>query len=129
MHERPVEVHTDHRCVLAILARRLSESRDGDRAALAADAVDVLLRTARSDRCCVPRYLALAPERASSEVQIPIGARDSAHSHDEGWAVFAPVVGSLEAVSIAVAQQARFLVPTPERRAGGATHAQRCHRS
>jgi hypothetical protein len=114
VRERPVEVHTDHLCVLAILARRLAESRDGDRAALAADAVDALLRAGQFDRCCVPRYLALAPERASSEIQIPIvrehdiatrvivwpiGARDTAHEHAEGWAVFAPVRGSLESVA------------------------------
>lgn len=111
MKNTSVEARTDHLCVLAILARRLAESRDGDRAALAADAVVALLRAGQFDRCCVPRYLALAPERASTEVQIPIvqegdiatrvivwpiGAHDSAHAHTDGWTVFAPVRGTLE---------------------------------
>lgn len=113
MAEAPIEIATDHRCVVAILARRLAEVRDGDRAALAADAVDALLRAGHFDRCCVPRYLALAPERAPTEIQIPIqtagdiatrvivwpiGARDSAHAHSDGWTVLAAVRGELEAV-------------------------------
>ena len=113
MPEKALEAHTDHLCVLAILARRLAETRDGDRAALAADAVAALARGGQFDRCCVPRYLALAPERAPAEVQIPIveerdiatrvivwpiGARDAAHAHVDGWAVFAPMRGTLEGV-------------------------------
>lgn len=114
MSEHPLEVNTDHRCVLAILAHRLAEARDGDGAALAADALTALLRAGHFERCCVPRYLALAPAHAREEVQIPIataadiatrvivwpvGARDSAHAHDQGWTVFAPVRGELVSLS------------------------------
>ena len=113
MPEQPVEARTDHLCILAVLARRLAGTRDGDRAALAADAVAALLRGGQFDRCCMPRYLALAPERAAAEVQIPIvterdiatrvivwpvGAGDAPHAHADGWTVFAPVRGTLEGI-------------------------------
>ena len=114
MSEHPVEVRTDHLCILAILARRLADNDDGDRAALAADAVAALLHAGHFDRCCVPRYLALAPDHGREEVQIPIatagdiatrvivwpvGSRDSAHAHHDGWTVFAPVRGALVSVA------------------------------
>lgn len=105
---------TDHRCVLGMLVRRLADSTDDDRPSLAADALAAMLRSGQFDRCCVPRYLALAPERAPREVQIPIdesadvaarvivwpvGARDAEHPHTDGWTVFVPVRGELASVA------------------------------
>ena len=113
MEERPIEVQTDHHCLLGLLTRRLATARVDDSAALAADALEALLREGTFDRCCLPRYLRLAPERAEREIQIPIaeregietrvlvwpiGAGDSRHPHSDGWTVFAPVTGQLVAV-------------------------------
>ena len=110
MEERPIEVSTDHQCLLGLLTRRLASARAEDTATLAAAALDALLRDGAFDRCCVPRYLALAPERAEREIQIPIaerggietrvlvwpvGAADGAHPHSRGWTVFVPVTGQL----------------------------------
>ena len=110
MEERPIEALTDHRCVLGVLTRRLASADGVDRASLAADALTKLLDGGHFDACCVPRYLALAPERFAREIQIPIaeegdiatrvlvwpvGSRDGQHPHSDGWTVFVPVAGAL----------------------------------
>ena len=110
MEERPIEARTDHGCDLDVLTRRLAAAEAGDRADLAADAVVRMLDAGRFDACCLPRYLALAPERSPREVQIPIGcageiqtrvivwpvgSRDGQHPHADGWTVFVPVCGKL----------------------------------
>jgi hypothetical protein len=108
--EQPVEAATDHRCALGELTHRLADSRANDRAGAAVAALTDLLVEGRFDSCCVPRYLALAPEEAEREVQVPIavvadietrvllwpvGSRDFTHPHVDGWTVFVPVVGEL----------------------------------
>ena len=113
MEERPIEVSTDHPCMLGLLTRRLAEARGEDAPGLAAAALDALLRRGTFDRCCLPRYVALAPERGEREVQIPIadregietrvlvwppGSQDGRHPHTAGWTVFVPVTGQLVAV-------------------------------
>jgi len=127
--ERPLEARTDHRCILGELTRRLARA-DGasDRARLAAEALDRMLADGEFDRCCVPRYLALAPERHPREVQIPIareadvetrvvvwpvGARDFEHPHVDGWTVFIPARGELATVEKAAgaSRTASLLAP------------------
>ena len=113
MEERPIEALTDHRCVLGLLTRQLASADGADRAALTADALARLLGGGRFDACCLPRYLALAPEHFAREIQIPIavegdvetrvivwpiGARDGKHPHTDGWTVFVPVTGALVTV-------------------------------
>lgn len=113
MEDRATLAHTDHRCVLGVLVRRVATATDADRPSVVADALDRMLRSGHFDGCCVPRYLALAPERAPHEVQIPIdeaddvtarvivwpvGARDADHPHTDGWTVFVPVRGALVTV-------------------------------
>jgi len=113
MEERPIEVSTDHPCVLGLLTRRLADAESREAATLAGDALEALLRAGTFDRCCLPRYLALAPRRSQREVQIPIatygdietrvlvwpaGAADSTHSHKAGWTTFIPVTGQLVAI-------------------------------
>ena len=110
MDERPIETATEHRCVLGVLTERLAATERGDRPSLAADALARMLAAGRFDACCLPRYVALAPERFSREVQIPIaetadiqtrvivwpvGAHDGKHPHSDGWTVFVPVQGQL----------------------------------
>lgn len=112
MEERPIEVSTDHPCVLGIMTRQLARAESREAATLAGDALEALLRAGTFDRCCLPRYLALAPERSEREVQIPIatygdietrvlvwpaGAADSTHPHASGWTTFIPVTGQLVA--------------------------------
>jgi len=114
--EQPVEAATDHRCALGELTRRLADSRASDRAGGAVAALTDLLIEGRFDSCCVPRYLALAPEEAEREVQVPIavaadietrvllwpvGSRDFTHPHSDGWTVFVPVVGALTSIASA----------------------------
>lgn len=114
MDERPIEVATDHPCILAVLTRRLATNRDGDSASLAAQALEAMLKDDRFDSCCAPRYFALAPDQSEREIQIPIathgdvatrvlvwpvGSRDMAHPHSDGWTVFVPVSGKLLSVS------------------------------
>ena len=114
MDEDPIEVATDHPCILAVLTRSLSASRHGDVATLAAQALEAMLRDERFDGCCAPRYFALAPEKSEREIQIPIathgdiatrvlvwpvGSRDMPHPHSDGWTVFIPVGGELTSVS------------------------------
>jgi hypothetical protein len=113
MIEQPIEVSTDHTCLLAMLTRRLAQSGDPDRATLAAAAVEAMLRAESFDRCCLPHYIALAPERGGREIQIPIatagdiatrvvvwpiGSKDGMHPHVDGWTVFVPVTGHLASV-------------------------------
>jgi hypothetical protein len=113
MEERPIEVQTDHRCVLATLTQRLAASSDADKAALAASAIERLLRDGGFDGCCLPHYVELAPERGGREIQIPIatvgdiatrvlvwpiGSKDGMHPHVDGWTVFVPVTGELVSV-------------------------------
>lgn len=113
MDEDPIEVATGHHCLLALLTRRLAQSRDADRPSLAAAALDAMLRSGRFDRCCLPHYVALAPERGGREIQIPIladgdietrvlvwpiGSKDGMHPHADGWTVFVPVCGTLVCV-------------------------------
>ena len=122
--EAAPEARTDHRCILGILARRLAAERSGDRPALAADALDAMLRASHFDHCCVPRYLALAQERGTRELQVPIateadietrvivwpvGARDTPHPHTDGWTVFVPVRGELVSIDDAEERQPRIL--------------------
>lgn len=110
MEERPIEARSDHGCVLDVLTRRLAAADAGDRAELAADALVRMLDAGRFDACCLPRYLALAPQGSLREVQIPIacageiqtrvivwpvGSRDGQHPHADGWTVFVPVCGKL----------------------------------
>jgi Cysteine dioxygenase type I len=116
VEQRPIEVQTDHPCLLGLLTRRLANARADDTAALAADALEALLRDGTFDRCCLPRYVSLAPKRGDREVQIPIasrggietrvlvwppGAGDGTHPHSDGWTVFAPAAGHLVAVDTA----------------------------
>jgi hypothetical protein len=113
VNEDAIEVPTEHTCVLGSLTERLAAARDDDLPGLASYAVERLLRTGTFDRCCGPRYLALAPERGAREVQIPVvdegpirtrvivwpvGARDGQHPHVGGWTVFVPVIGELVTV-------------------------------
>ena len=113
MEDQPIEVSTDHTCVLAVLTRRLAASDDADKPALAAAAIDAILRDGSFDRCCLPHYIALAPERGGREIQIPIavegdietrvlvwpiGSKDGMHPHIDGWTVFVPVTGQLVSV-------------------------------
>ena len=113
MEQKPIEMSTDHPCLLGLLTRRLAVAQAQDQAALAAAALDAMLRDGAFDRCCLPKYLALAPERGEREVQIPVAARDGIetrvlvwpagagdgdHPHTSGWTVFIPVTGQLVAV-------------------------------
>jgi hypothetical protein len=116
MEERPIEVSTDHTCVLGTLTRRLADADVADvadAAALAAGALERLLRDGGFDRCCLPHYLRLAPDRGDREIQIPIaerggietrvlvwprGASDRPHPHVDGWTVFIPAKGQLVAI-------------------------------
>jgi hypothetical protein len=113
VEQRPIEVQTDHPCLLGLLTRRLANARADDTAALAADALEALLREGTFDRCCLPRYEKLAPKRGEREIQIPIASRggietrvlvwpagsgDGTHPHSDGWTVYAPVAGHLIAV-------------------------------
>jgi hypothetical protein len=112
--EQPIEATTDHRCALGELTTAIAASRASDRAGAAADALTQLLVAGRFEACCVPRYLALAPEQAEREVQVPIavirdietrvllwpvGSRDFTHPHVDGWTVFVPVRGELTEIA------------------------------
>ncbi len=114
MDQDPIEVATDHPCILAVLTRRLAASRDVDVASLAGEALEAMLKDDRFDSCCAPRYFALAPDKSEREIQIPIatqgdvatrvlvwpvGSRDLPHPHLDGWTVFVPVNGGLTSVS------------------------------
>lgn len=115
MDVSPIEAETDHACILGTLTRRLAECVDLDRPTLAEGALDAMLRSGQFDRCCLPRYLALALAGRSGDraIRIPLateddirtrvivwpaGSSDVAHAHGDGWTVFVPVVGRLVAV-------------------------------
>jgi hypothetical protein len=111
----PIEAATDHRCRLGKLTDELASraSRgEGSLAERARAALRELLAGNEFDECCVPAYLALAPERFDVEIQVPvasaeaakldtrvllwpIGAKDRDHPHRDGWAAFAVVRGDL----------------------------------
>lgn len=106
--------------MLGALTHQLAAApAEGDRPALAADALAALLGAGQFDRCCMPRYLALAPVQSGREVQIavaregdvetrvlvwPIGARDLEHPHTDGWTVFVPARGELSTVERSAAE-------------------------
>jgi hypothetical protein len=137
MEERPIEVRTDHPCLLAMLTRHLAASHDADLPTLAAAAVEAMLRDGGFDRCCLRHYVALAPQRGGREIQIPIatvgdiatrvlvwpvGSKDGMHPHVNGWTVFVPVSGQLvsaeqpahEALSIGALEPRRPQILRPE---------------
>ena len=104
---------TDHRCALGELTEKIARSA-ADGANAAAGALTDLLVEGRFESCCVPRYLALAPEHAERDVQVPIakvgsvetrvilwpvGSRDFTHPHAKGWTVFVPVLGELTEIA------------------------------
>lgn len=113
----PIEVPVEHRCRLGALTDELAEhARRGERGdRLAERARSALLRLVTSEEfatCCVPAYLAVAPQFFEREIQIPVasadaagldtrvllwpvGARDGQHPHANGWAVFAAARGNL----------------------------------
>ena len=118
----PLEIQTAHECHLGALRDELADlAREGSRGeSLATAAASRLGRLIGSDEfrtCCVPIYLALAPKRFASDIQIavaradearldvrvllwPIGSKDRPHPHVAGWAVFAPVVGRLATTEV-----------------------------
>ena len=115
----PIELVTDHRCLLGAmtdrLGREVSRGLAGRSLAdLARTELAALLREGKFERCCLPAYLALAPRHFEREIQLPIGcsesaeldtrvllwpvgARDGEHPHCEGWAAFVAVKGPLTA--------------------------------
>jgi hypothetical protein len=127
----PIEIVTDHVCLLGDVTDHLAaHAADGDRgealAVRARDALADLLDHTRFAACCLPAYLALAPERFEREIQLPIacataarldtrvllwpvGANDAQHPHYDGWAAFMAAQGWLT-----VSEQ-RYGVRLPER--------------
>ena len=115
--DAPVEIPVRHRCHLGALVDKLADhaqrGEHGERLAMRArDALAELLSTDDFATCCVPQYLAVAPEVFDRELQVPvasadlarldarvllwpIGAKDAQHPHSDGWAVFAAVCGTL----------------------------------
>jgi mannose-6-phosphate isomerase-like protein (cupin superfamily) len=113
----PIELPVAHRCYLGELTDELAQQARrglrGDR--LAENARSALERLVASDdfaACCVPAYVAAAPESFGRELQVPIasadaagldarvllwpvGAKDGQHPHADGWAVFVVARGSL----------------------------------
>jgi hypothetical protein len=114
-----IEIPVRHRCHLGMLVDGLADhARLGERGAPLAEraqrALADLLLSGKFDTCCVPEYLAVAPERFERELQVPVaaahaarldarvllwpvGAKDVQHPHADGWAVFAAVRGRLAA--------------------------------
>ena len=118
MDEQPIEVSTDHQCLLGDLTSQLAdEGRSGKSGEQLADrARELLLELDAADfeRCCMPAYLALAPKEFAREIQLPIasadvakldtrvllwpiGAADRQHPHCDGWAAVMAVNGVLAA--------------------------------
>jgi len=112
--DQPVEVPTDHRCMLADLTARLAAAATADRTPLAEVARDALQQFDHDAfaACCMPVYLALAPKTFEQEIQIPVAsaeaaaldtrvllwpvtARDGHHPHTGGWAAVMVERGSL----------------------------------
>jgi hypothetical protein len=112
-----LEIRVRHRCHLGELVDDLAEharrGEHGERLAKRArDGVAELLSSDDFATCCVPEYLAVAPQVFDRELQVPvasadaakldarvllwpIGAKDAQHPHADGWAVFAAVRGTL----------------------------------
>lgn len=129
--DSPIEVSTDHRCMLGGLNDALCDEAAGgvmgkSLAERARAALEDLLADDAFQRCCVPAYLALAPQRFDREIQLPIacsdvarldtrvllwpvGAKDGQHPHCDGWATFVAVQGAL------TTEEARAGVRQPER--------------
>lgn len=115
--ESPIEKRTDHRCLLGELTDALcADAARGvtgkHLASRAHEALKSLLNGGVFQQCCLPAYLALAPQRFEREIQLPVacsdvarldtrvllwpvGAKDGQHPHCDGWAVFVAVQGSL----------------------------------
>lgn len=115
--DQPLEIPVRHRCHLSALVDELAEcARAGERGDALAERARLglvgLLSSEDFAGCCVPKYLAVAPEAFERELQIavasaepakldarvllwPIGAKDAQHPHADGWAVFAVVRGTL----------------------------------
>jgi hypothetical protein len=115
--ETPIEIATSHRCLLGDLTDALCDeaARGVTGEALArraGEALGELLDSGTFQRCCLPAYLALAPERFAREIQLPVacsdvarldtrvllwpvGAKDGQHPHCDGWAAFVAVQGDL----------------------------------
>jgi hypothetical protein len=113
----PLEIPVQHRCHLGRLTDELADrARGGERGERLADRaraeLEQLLGSGDFATCCVPAYLAVAPEVFERELQVPvasadvakldtrvllwpIGAKDAQHPHADGWAVFAAVRGEL----------------------------------
>jgi hypothetical protein len=131
--QKPIEIATDHRCQLGDLTDRLADAAAGGLrgeglAARAERELTNLVAAGRFAQCCVPAYLALAPEQFEREIQLPIacaavarldtrvllwpvGAKDGQHPHCDGWAAFMAVRGEL------VESEEREGVRQPEQRA------------
>lgn len=112
-----LEIRTDHRCHLGRLTDDLATfagrgERGEELAGRARVALGRLLASGQFERCCLPIYLAAAPEEFDRELQVPVasspaarldtrvllwpvGAEDKEHPHADGWAVFASVRGNL----------------------------------
>jgi hypothetical protein len=115
--QQPVEIATDHRCMLgdmtdALCDQAASGVRGEHLAEAARAALSIVVSSDHFARCCVPAYLALAPQRFDREIQLPIasadearldtrvllwpiGAADGQHPHCDGWAAFVTVRGAL----------------------------------
>jgi hypothetical protein len=113
----PLEIRTEHRCHLGRLTDDLATfagrgERGEELAGRARVALGRLLASGEFERCCLPVYLAAAPERFDRELQVPVasspvarldtrvllwpvGAEDKEHPHADGWTVFAAVRGDL----------------------------------
>jgi hypothetical protein len=113
----PLEIPVQHRCHLGRLTDELAEhAQGGERGQRLAEraraALERVLSSGDFATCCVPAYLAVAPEVFERELQVPVasadlakldtrvllwpmGAKDAQHPHAEGWAVFAAVRGDL----------------------------------
>jgi hypothetical protein len=113
--DTPIEIETEHRCRLAAITQQLATlATDGihgrSLAGHALSALDAL--DSGFESCCLPAYLALAPERFDCEIQLPVasagvagldtrvllwpvGAQDRQHPHRDGWAAFMVVRGAL----------------------------------
>lgn len=129
--DQPIEITTDHRCLLGALTDELAiTARSGVTGRALADRARAALSSLDRERfcaCCLPAYLALAPAEFDRELQLPIasadaarldtrvllwpiGAEDAQHPHRDGWAAFVVEDGVL------AASDARRGVTEPERR-------------
>lgn len=114
--DQPIEVATDHGCLLRAVTDELAAvARVGCRgAALGERANAALARLSAMPfaECCMPAYLALAPVVFEREIQLPVassevaqldtrvllwpvGAADGQHPHRDGWATVMAAQGDL----------------------------------